>query len=331
MYFNNIINSISNILMYNNKNNNDNLNQGKLFMKYNKIYNKKNKYKFKLLQKNTSTNISSIIETLENNNFSNHKIIIKDDKNSKLNDEFNRTLAEYTTLYKIFIDNINNKNTLEPSNDSDHNYVYVNTYGYTHKYIANNPNKSNTALNGQARKLSGQNIKNKDTNQISWVDIKGYKHVYPSNIWNHKNNRCNTTPIILNSKEYESIPSSASMETSYMCDTNSLTNTNDKIWHNLLEINSTLIFLSKEILDNINVNSITNSATQNQINEKKTILNKYINQFQNEMSTIKNLDSDTINGQKEMSESYLNYNHYQYVLWFICFIILLFILLKISL
>ena len=331
MYFNNIINSISNILMYNNKNNNDNLNQGKLFMKYNKIYNKKNKYKFKLLQKNTSTNISSIIETLENNNFSNHKIIIKDDKNSKLNDEFNRTLAEYTTLYKIFIDNINNKNTLEPSNDSDHNYVYVNTYGYTHKYIANNPNKSNTALNGQARKLSGQNIKNKDTNQISWVDIKGYKHVYPSNIWNHKNNRCNTTPIILNSKEYESIPSSASMETSYMCDTNSLTNTNDKIWHNLLELNSTLIFLSKEILDNINVNSITNSATQNQINEKKTILNKYINQFQNEMSTIKNLDSDTINGQKEMSESYLNYNHYQYVLWFICFIILLFILLKISL
>ena len=97
--------------MYNNKNNNDNLNQGKLFMKYNNIYNKKNQYKFKLLQKNTSTNISSIIETLESNNSSNHKIVIKDDKNSKLNDEFNRTLAEYTTLYKVFIDNINNKNT----------------------------------------------------------------------------------------------------------------------------------------------------------------------------------------------------------------------------
>lgn len=327
MYFNNIINSISNILMYNNKNNNDNLNQGKLFIKYNKIYNNKNKHK--LLQKNTSTNISSIIETLESNNSSKHKIIIKDDKNSKLNDEFNRTLSEYTILYKVFMDNINNKNTLESSNDSDHNYAYVNTYGYTHKYIANNPNNSKPALNGQARKLSGQNIKNKETNQISWVDIKGYKHVYPSNIWNHKNNKCNTNPIILNSKEYESIPSSASMETSYMCDKNSLTN--DKIWQNLLELNSTLIFLSKEILDNINVNSITDSATQNQINEKKTILNNYISQFQNELSTIKNLDSDTMNGQKEMSESYLNYNHYQYVLWFICFIILLFILLKINL
>ena len=326
MYFNNIINSISNILMYNNKNNNDNLNQGKLFIKYNKIYNNKNKHK--LLQKNTSTNISSIIETLESNNSSKHKIIIKDDKNSKLNDEFNRTLSEYTILYKVFMDNINNKNTLESSNDSDHNYAYVNTYGYTHKYIANNTNNSKPVLNGQARKLSGQNIKNKETNQISWVDIKGYKHVYPSNIWNHKNNKCNTNPIILNSKEYESIPSSASMETSYMCDKNSLTN--DKIWQNLLELNSTLIFLSKEILDNINGNSITDSATQNQINEKKTILNNYISQFQNELSAIKNLDSDTMNGQKEMSESYLNYNHYQYVLWFICFIILLFILLKIS-
>ena len=323
MYFNNIINSISNLLMYNN---NDNLNQGKIFIKYNKIYNNKNKYK--LLQKNTSTNISSIIETLESNNSSKHKIIIKDDKNSKLNDEFNRTLSEYTILYKVFMDNINNKNTLESSNDSDHNYAYVNTYGYTHKYIANNTNNSKPALNGQARKLSGQNIKNKETNQISWVDIKGYKHVYPNNIWNNKNNKCNTNPIILNSKEYESIPSSASMETSYMCDKNSLAN--DKIWQNLLELNSTLIFLSKEILNNINVNSITDSATQNQINEKKTILNKYINQFQNEMSTIKNLDSDTMNGQKEMSESYLNYNYYQYVLWFICFIILLFILLKIS-
>ena len=39
---------------------------------------------------------------------------------------------------------------------------------------------------GQACGAAGTNIQNRDTNEIAWVDIKGYKHIYSDDMWKEK-------------------------------------------------------------------------------------------------------------------------------------------------
>ena len=117
--------------------------------------------------------------------------------------------------------------------------VYVNDYGYTTTYVDSDSPASSTcnseAVPLQISKteflkdggttaspsmpcgLAGKNIKNEESGEIAWVDVKGKKHVYPADVWAAKQAACNVLPILLSPRDYELIPAGDPMQTTSDC------------------------------------------------------------------------------------------------------------------
>ena len=70
---------------------------------------------------------------------------------------------------------------------------------------------------GQACKIAGQNVQNKDTQEVAWVDIKGYKHLYPKEVWKGKQASCNLEAIKISKTAFDNIPSGSLMTTTSVC------------------------------------------------------------------------------------------------------------------
>lgn len=222
MLFNNIINSFSSLLNNNNNNNNNNhndsnLNQGKEFLNYEFNYKQRIIPHLNPLQLTTSPNLLSIVESLDNQSTINNTTNKNQQIINNIETKFNQKITEYSNTYKIFIEHLIN-NTKDKNDviqyygkvvkDNENNYIYINDYGYTHKYLSNSwelndSSCPNTAENiksnllnkffkgpnmgsRQACKIAGQNVKNIETNEVAWIDVKGFKHVYQKNVWDKK-------------------------------------------------------------------------------------------------------------------------------------------------
>ena len=120
-----------------------NLLQGQELMELERGYIKDAIPHLELLQITSNPKISSIIETLDNDDSTavTTKNVASDV--SKLEDEFNKTLIQYTNTYKELSESLLKKNQTQKGvyqyynkvlTSDDGNYVYVNNYGYTHRY-----------------------------------------------------------------------------------------------------------------------------------------------------------------------------------------------------
>lgn len=107
---------------------------------------------------------------------------------------------------------------------------YINDYGYLITFTDNvNTNDDTTCPDNKIRQgqelyafskdgsvidtspicsIYGKNIKDKKTNDISWVDIEGYKHEYSAESWNERDLSCKEPVVILSHKQYTNIPTS---------------------------------------------------------------------------------------------------------------------------
>ena len=74
-----------------------------------------------------------------------------------------------------------------------------------------------TASPGMPCGLAGKNIKNEDSEEIAWVDVKGRKHIYTDDIWNSKQATCNVLPVLLPAREYDLIPEGSAMQSTSAC------------------------------------------------------------------------------------------------------------------
>ena len=175
-------------------------------MDFNRMHNRNEGKKIGALQVTTIPGVTSIVENMENMTSSETS---KKDLISKLEEEFNRTLAEYQVVYKQFNEdmikiNANDKEIKkyfgEVITNGDGNYSYVNDYGYTHKYSNDawssnaencpvDPMTINKSLmskfqkgsdmgKGQACAVAGKNIQNKDTQEYALVDIKEKTYLF---------------------------------------------------------------------------------------------------------------------------------------------------------
>ena len=230
----------------------------------------------------------------------------------------------------------------------DNKYSYVNKFGFTHKYLNQESweNKDascpNTTINidgsykddlnfnfvasepqrgpdmglGQACKIAGQNVKNIETTEIAWVDIKGYKHVYTDSIWKSKLESCGKyNPIQLSEKAYNNIPAGAPMSESTLC---SQLNIDSEIWGKLSSLNEKLISLANTIVEDMGKINISNSDIKQRINDKQLLLNDYIKQLNDDKKNVIDTKSlETVEGKYDDSSKYLKYSETRYIIWII--------------
>jgi hypothetical protein len=249
-------------------------------------------------------------------------------------------------------------NTKNKDEDSDYygkvvkngnEYTYVNDYGFTHKYLSNSwayndsscpttfETVNNSILNklskgpnmgsGQACKIAGQNVENNKTNEVAWIDIKGFKHVYPKEVWKNKRNSCNINPINLSHVAYNNIPNAAPMETNTDC---LKLNGDPILWSKLQSLNDKLISLSNQLVNETNKLKTSDANLNIQLNDRKNKLNEYIKHFETNKYNIHSIQQnyDTIIGQEKDASNYSKSTQYQYTIWLMLAILLILAILR---
>lgn len=262
---------------------------------------------------------------------------------------FNQTLAEYTQTYQLFSEDILNKNQTKKRivdylgkviSDEDGNNYYINNFGYTHKYSPNAWENNNSSCpsttvsftgkfdelemalpmnSGQPCKLAGKNIKNMDTLEEAWVDIKGVKHPYTQN---HKSDTCLENPIEISALDYNLIPSGSSMGRADKCVS---LDVNPVLWEKLDSLNTKLKKQAHLLAKEIGNLKLQDKSANMELNEKKEKLLNYISEISDERENISlnNQMLMEINGQETDTLLQMNSNYYGYILWVVLMIFII--------
>ena len=192
----------------------------------------------------------------------------------KLEQKFNKVLAQYTTQYQLMAKEImanNNQSVLQKyanHNVKHHNNFYhVNEFGFSQGYdndawgnrsvscsqdpveitsdefskLLGGPNMGK----GQPCNIAGFNVENAENGEASWVDIKGVRHVYPKDVWDKRNSSCTMTPRALDADEYNAITKGTDMTETTFCER---LNVDPKILQNLANLNKQLLNLGTQLL-----------------------------------------------------------------------------------
>lgn len=232
----------------------------------------------------------------------------------KLETQFNKLLAQYTTQYQLMAKEImanNNQSALQKYANHNvkynNNYYHVNEFGFAQGYDNDAWNNRSVSCSqdpveitsdefskllggpnmgkGQACNVAGFNIENPETGESSWVDIKGVRHVYPKDVWDKRNSSCTMTPRALDATEYNAIVKGSDMTENAFCER---LNVDPKILQNLANLNKQLLSLGTQLLGETHKLSTTDNnlntsiqGLQKSINTKLKQLQKTDNQFNN--------------------------------------------------
>lgn len=225
---------------------------------------------------------------------------------AKLEQQFNKLLAQYTTQYQLMFNELmsnNNSSVLQKyANHNikyDNHYYHVNSFGFAHDYdddtwtnrsvscsqkpVEITSDEFNKLLGGpnmgkgQACNIAGFNIENSENGETSWVDIKGVRHIYPKDILDKKNSSCKMTPKILDATEYNNIVKGNDMTETSFCDR---LNVDPKILQNLTNLNGQLLNLGRQLLQETNKLSSTDATVNAHIKTLQQIINSKIKQLQ---------------------------------------------------
>ena len=290
--------------------------------------------------------VCSIRETMDQNDSSNVNVSFKDLIKEIKNKEqiFNRKLKEYTDLQKSVNEEMVKKNEFYNINKNflgktvsnhDTNY-FINNFGYTHAYTHDtwdNDNKScpQSATSIKSKELSkftksvdmntgqpcfiaGKIIKNDTSGEYAWVDLKGIKHIYTSEVWKNKHDTCKIKIVSLNDTDYKAVPGGSNMTKYNPC---MKLDIDPKNFLQLLKINDELISLAKELSQSMDKIVSNDSNISNKINNKKQKLEKYLNNLDDNRGKIKNYNKSIITLKAQEEDSYKEYNsqYYRYISW----------------
>jgi len=335
-------------------NNDPNLEQGIQFLQHEKNTLETILPNLNLIEQTSSPKLTSIIEAMNDKDSIKSKNDTQKEEVSKLEKEFNTTLAEYTATYKLINEELMLNTALYKEQEkyfgsivtNNKNYIYINDYGFTHKFendsikkLAPNCPKDFKTVDfekdginklttsepmgiGQACRIAGKNIINKQTKEVAWVDIKGIKHVYSEDIWNEKSQSCSIDPIRLDNDMYVNIPSGLPMTKTSIC--NRL-NVQPKLWKKLYQLNDKLLTLSELMLLEITKLEIRDYKLNKDMTEQKQKLQKYINNFNNNKNSISEIENghNNFNGNRDDSRIRLNMESSRYYTWLILSIIII--------
>ena len=258
-----------------------------------------------------------------------------------IENKFNQTLALYAQTYKQFNEDLLTKRQSSKKivdylgkvvSDTDGNNYYVNNFGFTHKYSDNAWEKNNDScpststtynqkmtnfksalpmVQGQPCKIAGQNIKNKDTKEQAWVDIKGIKHPYSNK---KKNESCSTKPIVLSASDYNLIPTGGAMSKTDECLS---LDVNPNLWSRLQRLNKKLKKQALQLSEEIEKLSLEDSNTKQELMNKRQQLLSYIESNDRDRDDIVNSNSMLMQvvGEESDSSMRMTSNYYSYIIW----------------
>lgn len=326
--------SLMNALGLGSQNYNDpSLDQGRQLNDFNRTYTKQIGPQLKQLQDTGIPGVSSVTEAMDaskpNVGVQNRKA----DQVSELEDQFSKKLAEYNAAYKLFSEAVVNTNTADKEiqqyfgqavTSGDGNYSYVNDYGYTHKYStdawSNNADscqqdaisidkslasqmKSGPAMgSGQPCGIAGSNIQNDTTKEHAWVDIKGYKHVYSSDLWASKSASCDVPATVLSDSEYKAIPSGGNMTSTDKC---LQLDIDPALWNKIMILNDELLALSKKLAQQLGKLVIQDVELQVTLQESQNEIAQTTQSLQNDRSALEHYQTTIITAGAEQEDTAL--------------------------
>lgn len=326
------------------------LRQGQRFNDYNRHYTR-NEIPF--LNRLQSTGIPGVESIKEAMDISSPKVSNRSreiDDISKLEDQFNTLLTKYNATYKLFSESIITTNKTDKDirqylgktiTSDDGNYVYINNYGFTHKYSTDawinnniscpsNPTTIDGSLYdsfkigpnmeiGQPCGIAGKNIKNTKTKEYAWVDIKGYKHVYSDNLWKNKSSACELDVISLDNDEYNAIPNGGNMKSTDLCIQLDI---DPVLWDQLMKQNNELITISKQLSNKIQHMDKEDKVLQDALSKSQQQLTRTINSIHNDRNQLQYINHNliTINAEQEDTGMNQRMRYLHMLMWFILLI-----------
>jgi hypothetical protein len=324
-----------------------NLNQGKELLEYEVDVEKKVQPHLKLIEETSSPELGSLMEGLKGEAHTNTKII---EGLSDIEDEFNKTLVDYNNTYKLFSEDLLNKNQSKKKvvgylgkviSDEEGNKKYVNDFGFTHMYNQyswenNNSSCPQSTVNmdgtmakelqigpimgaGQPCKIAGKNIKNKDTGEEAWVDIRGYKHIYSDS---EKSTSCRKQqPLEINNNEYNAIPTGGNMTSTKDCNT---LDVNPDLWNKMMKLNKKLSDLAQNIVTEMKKLKVQDKRLQTTIKNKREKAMVYINNLQTDKNDLiyNRRMMMTVAGEEEDSELQRRSYFYKFIIYLVFMIVI---------
>lgn len=316
---------------------NPGLSQGADFMDFNRMYHRNTEQKVKALQTSGIPGIDTVTEAMqEDDNIAQKSTDVASNSVSSIETEFNKTLADYNTTYKMFAEEVLKKAKADKDlqqyfgqaiTNGDGNYMYVNDYGYTQKYSTDawsanaescpsDPvtlsDKQISMFNsgapmgeGQSCGVAGRNIKNKDSGEHAWVDIKGYKHVYSDDTWNAKSEMCNVPVTELESDDYEAIPSGSAMTSASNCER---LDVDPAVWNKLVTLNRKLVSLAQQMTEQLTGVVAKDVRLQQSLEDEKIKLATYVAELDNQQQQMSNSATRYVTVEGEYEDAQLNAN-----------------------
>lgn len=316
---------------------NPGLSQGADFMDFNRMYHRNTEQKVKALQTSGIPGIDTVTEAMqEDDNIARKSTDVASNSVSSIETEFNKTLADYNTTYKMFAEEVLKKAKADKDlqqyfgqaiTNGDGNYMYVNDYGYTQKYSTDawsanaescpsDPvtlsDKQISMFNsgapmgeGQSCGVAGRNIKNKDSGEHAWVDIKGYKHVYSDDTWNAKSEMCNVPVTELESDDYEAIPSGSAMTSASNCER---LDVDPAVWNKLVTLNRKLVSLAQKMTEQLTGVVAKDVRLQQSLEDEKIKLAAYVAELDNQQQQMSNSATRYVTVEGEYEDAHLNAN-----------------------
>lgn len=333
-----------NILKYN-------LEQGKILKKYNQSLDDMIQPNLSLIEKGTKIENFDLNSISFNNTDSIEGL-------EPLQNNFNKLLAEYNQVYKLFSEDLLNKNLSKKKiinylgkviSDNDGAYYYVNNFGYTHKYTNNAWNNNNEScphnvisykgdmddfkkghnmVKGQPCNVAGKNIKNTETQEIAWVDIKGIKHIFTSNA--NLPSSCKNKAIKLSNDDYNLIPNGSPMSNTDECISLDI---NPAIWKKMQELEKKIKQESVKLNSQMKKMKIENNDMQKLIDKKRQTLYKNIDTISGSKNEIVQNNNMLIEISSKENDANLRMksNYSVYVVWILIMIIIIYSIFSYSL
>jgi len=342
----NISSLINDIGLTSNNDTDPSLGQGREFKDINRTYTKQIGPHLKRMQDSGIPGVSTIMEAMDHSSPNVGVQTRKQDEISELEDQFSKKLAEYNSAFRLFSEAVvkTNNNDKEIQQyfgqaitNGDGNYSYVNDYGFTHKYstdawsnnaescpqdpltidesIANQLKSAEDMGVGQPCGIAGNNIQNDKTKEYAWVDIKGNKHIYSSDLWASKSASCNVPAITISDSEYNAIPSSGNMTSTDKC---LQLDIDPALWNKIMRLNDELLALSEKLAEELSKLVIQDVELKVALDESQKQIYQTSQSLKNDRSSLGTYQTTIITTNAEQEDTYLlqNMRYLHMLAWF---------------
>ena len=272
---------------------------------------------------------------------------------SDLETEFNRSLAAYNSAYKGMMEDLIQRNQANKEtgkyfgkngSEGSGNYIYVNDYGFTHKYSTDSWNGRDSTCDsspvqippsmidkftvgapmgtGQPCGVAGKNIINTETGQAAWVDIKGMKHVYTDEVWAAKSEGCDTDPIRLSDAQFNALPEGSAMTKTDKC---AALDVDPKAWARLNKMGDDLTDLGRKLAGKLGDAVQTDQALQQQIASRRQGMLTSMNATEEALKGSSNIapTQSTVTGELDNTRKMMVASQYHYMAWLLLTLLIL--------